>query len=76
MASKTIPFTLNTFIKGKDEQGQYINNVTSDEANSKIKRLAMKEVIQERDKLLHESDWAEFPSVPMPDERRKKWRTY
>ena len=76
MASKVIAFTLDNFINGKDENGKYIIDVTSEEAVAKLKRLAMKDTIEERDKLLHESDWIEFPHVPMTDERRESWRVY
>jgi len=76
MASKTTAFELKHFIRGQDENGHYIIDVSSDEAVSKIKRLAMKVEIKERDKLLQESDWSEFPSVPMTDERREEWRVY
>ena len=50
--------------------------MTSEEANTKLKRLAMKELIEERDKLLQESRWSEFPHVPMTDELRENWRVY
>ena len=73
---QTTAFTLKHFIRGQDENGLYIIDVSSDEAVSKIKRLAMKVEIDERDKLLQETDWTEFPSVPMTDERREKWRAY
>ena len=53
-----------------------IIDVTSEEAITKMKRLAMKDTIEERDKLLQETDWIEFPHVPMADERRMMWRTY
>ena len=53
-----------------------IIDVTSEEAITKMKRLAMKDTIEERDKLLQESDWTESPHVPMTDERRELWRTY
>jgi hypothetical protein len=76
MASKMIPFTLDNFIKGKDENGKYIIDVTSDEAITKLKRIAMKDTIEERDKLLQETDRTEFPHFPMADERRLMWRTY
>jgi hypothetical protein len=36
----------------------------------------MKVEIKERNKLLQESDWTEFPHVPMTDERREEWRAY
>ena len=74
--SKTTAFELKHFIRGQDENGHYIIDVSSDEAVSKIKRLAMKVEIDERDKLLQETDWTEFPSVPMTDERREEWRVY
>ena len=53
-----------------------IIDVTSEEAITKMKRLAMKDTIEERDKLLQETDWIEFPHVPMADERRASWATY
>jgi hypothetical protein len=71
MASKTIPFTLDNFIKGIDENGKYIIDVTSEEANTKMKRLVMKDTIEERDKLLQERDWVEFSHIPMSHERRE-----
>lgn len=76
MASKPQAFTLKHFIRGQNENGQYIIDFSSDEAVSKIKRLAMETEIKERDKLLQESDWIEFSHVPMTDERREEWRTY
>ena len=76
MASKTMAFTLKHFIRGRDENGHYIIDFSSNEAVSKIKRLAMETEIKERDKLLQESDWIEFPHVPMSDERREEWRVY
>ena len=76
MASKTIPFTLDNFIKGIDENGKYIIDVTSEEAVTKIKRLAMRDTIEERDTLLQETDWTEFPHVPMAEKRRESWRGY
>jgi len=76
MASKMIPFTLDNFIKDIDENGKYIIEVTSDEAVAKLKRLAMGDTVEERDKLLQETYWIEFPHVPMADERRESWRVY
>jgi carbon starvation protein CstA len=40
-----------------------IIDVTSEEAITKMKRLAMKDTIEELDKLLQETDWIEFPHV-------------
>ena len=76
MASKMIPFTLDNFIKDIDENGKCIIDVTSEEAITKLKRIATKDTIDERDKLLQESDWTEFPHVSMADERRALWRIY
>ena len=72
MASKMIAFTIDNFINGKDENGKYIIDVTSEEAVAKLKRLTMKDTIEKLDELLQESDWIEFPHVPMTDERREK----
>ena len=71
-----IPFTLDNFIKDIDENGKCIIDVTSEEAITKLKRLAMKDTVEERDKLLKETDWVEFSHVPMSDERRELWRIY
>ena len=45
---------------GDDENGQYIIDVLGNEAVSKITRLAMKVEVDERDKLLQETDWSEL----------------
>jgi len=50
--------------------------VTSEEAITKMKRLAMGDTIEERDKLLQETEWVEFPHVRMTDGRRELWRIY
>ena len=71
-----IAFTIDNFINGKDENGKYIIDVTSEEAVAKLKRLTMKDTIEKLDELLQESDWIEFPHVPMADERRESWRVY
>ena len=76
MASKMIAFTLDNFINGRDGNGKYIIDVTSEEAVAKLKRLAMGDTVEERDKLLQETYWIEFPHVPMADERRESWRVY
>ena len=45
---------------GDDGNGHYIIDVLGNEAVSKITRLAMKVEVDERDKLLQETDWSEL----------------
>ena len=60
----------------KDLLAENKNPQIREEAVTKIKRLAMRDTIEERDKLLQETDWTEFPHVPMAEKRRESWRGY